>query len=208
MSVEKSESSEIAVPEAGQPASREFLNPKSMLTPGVCGGITMLITNTLVAQFGAPANYTGLIISCVLGGIVFASTAAVWWLRGIYWVLNSLIIFSIALGSNQIGAATAMGGESKPAQSVATNSVTGPEHVTPPIVKRAFFASWIRTEKPVAAATQISNENLQQLSKAVAEYYAREHTARPGTVSSNEVYKAMSTYLVTNRMLVAPRISK
>jgi len=38
---------------------KEFFNPKSMLTPGLCGGVTMLITNALAAQFDAPPNYTG-----------------------------------------------------------------------------------------------------------------------------------------------------
>src|SRR5437763_11205169 len=82
---------------------KEFLNPHSMLTPGACGGITMLITNTLAAQFGAPPNYTGLMISFLFGLIVFAATLTTLWLRLVFWVLNSLIIFSIALGTNQTG---------------------------------------------------------------------------------------------------------
>jgi hypothetical protein len=116
---------------------KEFFNPKSMLTPGLCGGVTMLITNALAAQFGAPPNYTGLIVSCLFGLIVFAATATVLWLRFVFWVLNSLIIFSIALGSNQIGVQTSKRKETAflppnlPLVSLSGNT------------KNAFFANWL-----------------------------------------------------------------
>ena len=54
-------------------APNEFLNPKSMVTPGIAGAMTMMITNTLHQQFGAPVNWTGLTISFVIGLIVFTA---------------------------------------------------------------------------------------------------------------------------------------
>jgi hypothetical protein len=82
----------------------EFLNPNSMITPGAAGAFTMVITNTLVAQFaGLPGNYTALAVSFLFGAVVF-TYAAVWGVRLIYFVINSLIIFVMAHGSNTIGA--------------------------------------------------------------------------------------------------------
>jgi hypothetical protein len=71
-----------------------------------CRGATMLITNVLASNFSLPPNYTGLIISLLFGLIVFAATATeIWWLRMVLYLLNSLIIFSVALGANQAGVA-------------------------------------------------------------------------------------------------------
>ena len=87
------------------PMPKDFLNPKSMITPGVAGAITMLITNTLHAQFQLPANWTGLAISFLFGLIVFSATDVAILERAAFWIINSLIIFSVALGSNAAGAA-------------------------------------------------------------------------------------------------------
>lgn len=113
----------------------EFLNPKSMLTPGIAGSLTTLFTNTLAAQFGCPPNYTGLVISFVFGLIVFAATSTALWLRLVFWIFNSLFIFSIAIGTNQVGVRTA-------------KSTSGTPLPLPPTVamiqlKTAFFANWL-----------------------------------------------------------------
>jgi hypothetical protein len=86
----------------------EFLNPKSMLTPGLAGAVTMLITNTLAIQFGLLPNYTGLLISFLLGLLVFLSQSNVSLpARFLYYFLNSLVIFSVAMGANQTGVTVA-----------------------------------------------------------------------------------------------------
>jgi len=83
---------------------REFLHPKSMLTPGIAGAVAMLITNTLASQFGLPSNYTALIVSFAIGVIVFVSMpGANIAVRLLYYVLNSLVILSVAIGTNQAG---------------------------------------------------------------------------------------------------------
>jgi hypothetical protein len=83
---------------------QEFLNPKSMITPGAAGAITMAITNALCAQFnGLPGNWVALTLSFLFGGLVafsFASSAVV---RFVYLIVNSLIIFVMASGSNTVG---------------------------------------------------------------------------------------------------------
>ena len=87
---------------------KEFLSSKSVLTPGIAGAITMLITATLSSQFGAPAKWTCLAISGLLGlGIALKDAELSASLRVIFFVLNSLVIFSVAVGVNATGTAAA-----------------------------------------------------------------------------------------------------
>ena len=84
---------------------KQFLNSKSMLTPGIAGALTMLITNALMQQFELPARWVALALSFLLGTLVFSDKTATVWQRAILYVLNSLIIFSMAAGSNTAGRA-------------------------------------------------------------------------------------------------------
>ena len=49
----------------------DFLKPESMVTPGIAGGITMVISNTLWVQFALERRWTGLVLSFALGAVVF-----------------------------------------------------------------------------------------------------------------------------------------
>jgi large-conductance mechanosensitive channel len=107
---------------SGRPADKkpqspfaEFLNPNSMITPGAAGAFTMVITNTLCQQFGQlPLNYTGLAVSFVFGAVVFGYGASLV-SRMVYFVINSLIIFVVANGSNAIGVRLDSGAATKTA---------------------------------------------------------------------------------------------
>ncbi|MHC8357022.1 hypothetical protein ACYZTL_17775 [Pseudomonas sp. LB3P81] len=116
----------------------EFLNPKSMLTPGIAGSLTMLFTNALVSNFDAPPNYTGLFISFLFGLLVFAATATVLWQRFVFFVLNSLFIFSFALGTNQVGVTA-----SKKTDAIAQASTQSTWSPDDNKGKQAFFANWL-----------------------------------------------------------------
>jgi hypothetical protein len=83
----------------------EFLNSKSMLTPGVAGAMVMLMANALGAQFFLPLRWTALLLAFIVGTIVFADKRARLWQRAILYLLNSLLIFSIAVGSNSVSRA-------------------------------------------------------------------------------------------------------
>ena len=49
----------------------DFLNPKSMRTPGVAGSLMMFLVNGLASQFPElPARYLALCLSFLLGSIV------------------------------------------------------------------------------------------------------------------------------------------
>jgi len=74
-----------------------------MITPGAAGAFTMVITNTLCQQFvQLPLNYTGLTVSFLFGAVVFGYGASIP-ARVMYYAINSLIIFVVAMGSNAVG---------------------------------------------------------------------------------------------------------
>lgn len=82
----------------------EYLNAKSMVTPGVAGGLVMAITNTCANQFDLTPKWTALALSALLGLFVVGILAAPLWQKGLLWILNALVIFSMAMGTNQAGA--------------------------------------------------------------------------------------------------------
>jgi hypothetical protein len=91
----------------------KFLSPESMLTPGLAGGMTMGITNALAFQFGLDAPQPALIalvLSFLFGLCVFVSAKSNIrrGVKALFWVINSLVIFTVAAGSNSIGTAASM----------------------------------------------------------------------------------------------------
>jgi hypothetical protein len=118
----------------------EFLNPKSMLTPGLAGALTMFITNSLAKQFGLAPNYTGLVISFLIGLLVFFSQINIALpARFLYYVLNSLVIFSVAMGANEAGVIGA-----KQAQGQTTKNTDQKLAITEP-----FFSHWLDGTVPL-----------------------------------------------------------
>ena len=88
---------------------KDFINPKSMLTPGVAGSLMMFLVNGVTLQFPEiPIRFLALFLSFLIGAIVWASEtegklAVVQ--KAIYWVLNSLIIFVVGFGAANLAAA-------------------------------------------------------------------------------------------------------
>ena len=82
----------------------QFLTPEAMITPGAAGALTMMITNALALNFDTHRALTGLVISFLFGALVFV-VARSFLQRSVYYVINSLIIFCVALGANTVGAA-------------------------------------------------------------------------------------------------------
>jgi hypothetical protein len=126
---------------SSNPIPKEFLSAESMLTPGIAGSLTMLITNTLAAQFALPPNWTGLGLSFLFGLIVFWSTSTPRKLQKfVLYVLNSLIIFSVALGSNQAAVSSL--------KSVTLRPPSSPIGAIIPF-KTAFFSNWLDGTVPL-----------------------------------------------------------
>lgn len=84
----------------------QFLNSKSMVTPGVAGGVVTLIAATLSTQFDLPAKWIALGASLLIALLIFfADQVETLLARVIILVLNTMIIFSVAVGTNVTGKA-------------------------------------------------------------------------------------------------------
>ncbi len=86
---------------------QEFLNPKSMLTPGGAGALLMFLVNGIACQFPEiESRYMALVISFLLSGILIISAKALlktnFIEKALYWALNSCIIFVVGFGSANI----------------------------------------------------------------------------------------------------------
>ncbi len=77
-----------------------FLNPNSMLTPGIAGGLVASISMPIALNFGISIKWVILAVSILLGLFIVLSIEKLpsRLLRGVYCLLNSLIIFSMSLG--------------------------------------------------------------------------------------------------------------
>jgi hypothetical protein len=85
----------------------EFLNPKSMITPGVAGGVMMFLVNGLTSAFPEmPPRYLALALAFVIGAFVVMRATGIKRLeRALYWVVTSLVIFVVGYGTNHLGQA-------------------------------------------------------------------------------------------------------
>lgn len=78
---------------------KDFLHPASMMTPGLLGALTMMITNAFTYNIGGPPSWIALGLSFLCGTLVWitgVSTFQKW----VFYILNSLIIFSVAAGTS------------------------------------------------------------------------------------------------------------
>jgi len=83
-----------------------FLTPEAMLTPGVAGAMTMMITNALAQNFELPRAYAGLALSFTIGLLVLVAAKTLI-VKMVFYVLNSLVIFCVAVGANGLAPAPA-----------------------------------------------------------------------------------------------------
>ncbi|MDX1432767.1 MAG: hypothetical protein R3286_10000 [Gammaproteobacteria bacterium] len=81
----------------------EFLNPKSMLTPGGAGAIIVTIAGALWSTFGCPPEMVALFLSCLFALLVVVPYAAPVWQKATLLVFNTLIVFSMSVGTNLLG---------------------------------------------------------------------------------------------------------
>lgn len=83
---------------------QDFLNPKSMITPGIAGMVIMGISNALWVTFSISKAGSSLFLSFLLALLVLKKiTAAAFYEKAIYLIFNTLIIFSLAVNTNFAG---------------------------------------------------------------------------------------------------------
>ncbi|MCP4714349.1 MAG: hypothetical protein GY868_04455 [Deltaproteobacteria bacterium] len=115
----------------------DFLKSKAMITPGIAGATTTLITGTLYSQFGLPAKWVGLVVSLLFGLSIWADKEVPIYQRIVFYVINSLTIFAVAIGINQAGMAVEMSSRQDKAPAVI-------ERMVPPSESTSFFHNWLR----------------------------------------------------------------
>ena len=83
-----------------------FIDPKSTLTPAFCGAATWVIAKSLVGILDVDESFVGiaaLVVSGLFAAAVVAQlTVQSLWLRGLYWLLNALIILTMGVGGNTL----------------------------------------------------------------------------------------------------------
>lgn len=94
----------------------DFLNPASMITPAVAGAFVFSIANAILAAFADISFRVGVLtlaLSFLVGLLVaygarahYKKQKTPWFIRGVYFVLNSLVIFATATGTATVGAKT------------------------------------------------------------------------------------------------------
>ncbi len=110
-----------------------FLSSKAMLTPGVAGATVTTIAGTLATQFDIPGTYTSIVVSFILGLVVFSDKLVPLFQRMVLYLVNSMIIYTVAIGLNTAGAAAV-----KSDEEIVTRSVV-PAETT---VSIPFFHPW------------------------------------------------------------------
>ena len=82
----------------------DFLNSKSMLTPGVAGAVCMFLSNAVVSKFDAEQFLFHIVmgLSFLMGLLVLSDKGAAWPTKVVLYVINSLFIFAMATGSNDL----------------------------------------------------------------------------------------------------------
>ena len=91
----------------------DYLNSKAMLAPGVAGATTTTITGTMASVFGFPGSYTALAVSFLLGLLVFSDKTVPLLQRIVLYLVNSMIIFTVAVGLNTAGTAATQSDEAR-----------------------------------------------------------------------------------------------
>lgn len=86
----------------GSVAAPKLVLPDTALTAGVAGSMTMMIANTVGALVVLPLAWVALGVSMLFAALVNTGSGPRWQ-RAIYFVLNSLIIFAVGFGTNNLG---------------------------------------------------------------------------------------------------------
>lgn len=133
--------------------ARDFFNPQSMLTPGLAGAMTMTITNTIATQFqlGIPwPAAMALTLSCLFGLLAMKCEGMQLWRKLIYFALNSLVIFTMAVGSNTLGGSLAAQGP----QAVAAPVAAVMSYAIPTAYAQTPSGGWCQVHGALYAASQ------------------------------------------------------
>jgi|GEM_PF-1672282 len=115
----------------------DFESSKAVITPGVAGSATTMITGTLVSTFALPGAETALVISLLFGFIGLADQPVSIYYKVVLYLISSMTIFSVAVGLNQSGMAIAQNDKPKVTIERTLDSADNSSSKSEP-----FFQSW------------------------------------------------------------------
>jgi hypothetical protein len=115
----------------------DFIKSKAMVTPGAAGSATTMLTATLSTQLSLPPSWTGMAISFLFGTLTFADKSVPLLQRFVFYVINSITIFTVAMGINYAGMTISETRETKPPALTRSLHPESPEQVKP-----SFFHEW------------------------------------------------------------------
>lgn len=85
----------------------EFVNPKSMITPGAAAAVVATVAGAIFSMFGLQLPFALLFCSLFVGAVVFfsrefADPGMKMHVKSFFYVLNSLLIFAMATGTHAV----------------------------------------------------------------------------------------------------------
>jgi hypothetical protein len=116
----------------------EYVKSKPMLASGILGATTTMVTGTLVTQFGLPGNWTALGVSFLLGLLVLTDQSIPRFQQIVLYFINSMIIFTTAMGINSAGVAATKSPEQHHYE----------QRWVPPSEENRFFRDWFASSSP------------------------------------------------------------
>lgn len=176
---------------------QDFINPKSMLTPGLAGSLMMFLVNGIVLQFPELSpRYLGLFISFMIGSIVWfsqCSEKSIFLEKMLYWTLNSLVIFVVGFGATHLAAG---------ATDTSSNN-TSSVSIIP------FISNVLAQESPPLSAPissdQGQREPIKPDSPSVQATKAMEEELKQKQVENDSLKKQIETLQRSNKELLAPK---
>ena len=124
-----------------------FLNPNSMMTPGILGGMVTVAGNGLAHLALVDPLYIALVLSFLFGASAIIQSGNVLQ-KVVFYIMNSFIIFSVALGANNVGVAlnpnpAQRGGTSQVMLGLVSSAYAGDQSSTLQVAQ--FFRPWLQT---------------------------------------------------------------
>jgi hypothetical protein len=148
----------------------DFLNPKSMVTPGMAGALVMFLSNAVCFQFPEIApRWAALLLSFVLGGFVIAAAKLRYLPAAGFWLINSLIIFAVAAGSAGVAA--------KSTGAVSAGATALASYLVPSAVAQPATASTSVTKAQLQAQLDAVNARLASQQQQLLEAQQQAATA-------------------------------
>ena len=85
----------------------EFVNPKSMITPGAAAALVAVVAGACFSMFGIVLRWSLIALSFFVGYVVFyskefADPTMTKGAKSFFYILNSLIIFAMATGTHAV----------------------------------------------------------------------------------------------------------